>query len=144
MGITDPAQEYFKDGGWGWNGTAWVKNGVAFAYSDVYGETESIPVTGAGNNKMTFSVVPAGEMWVITNISASSTTNEPTACYLDAAIDGAIRVLVRGPYPTAGLTTDWRGQIYLKEGDYVRVTFTGCVAGKWVGAWATGYKVKVA
>jgi len=144
MPITDPNQEYFKDGAWGWNGSKWVKNGIAFAYFDVYGESEAVAVTETGSNVMTFATVPAGEMWVITNISAASTTSDPSTCFFDVAVNGTFRALVKAAYPTAAVTVDWRGQVYLKEGDYARVTFNGCVYGHWVGAWAVGYKVKVA
>jgi len=143
MPITDPGQEYFKDGGWSWDGSTWVKNNPPFGYIDVYGEEQSIASTAAGTNVLLFSQVPEGEVWVVTNISGVSSDTNVTLCQLETTVDGIPIVLRRAVYTVVYQTVDWQGMLVMKEGDRVRVSFTTCLATKYVGGYAVGYKMRV-
>jgi len=143
-GITDPNQEYFKDGTWGWDGTRWRKLALVFGYSDIYGETVFNAAAAAGTNYLTFSTVPAGEVWVVSNFTVTASDASPTVAYLDAYIDGAIRPMRRIPYTVANNTADWQGMLVLDAGCYLRGGFTTCGVGIYIAAYACGYKMKVA
>lgn len=166
MGITDPAEEYFKDGLWGWatsvweklvssggllftalhgyDGSAWRKLALVWGYSDVYGEWEQETNVSAGNNTLTFSTVGAGEIWVVTGFSAFCAQTNITRVELRASVGGTAIRIKQAPYGTANQTVDWAGVLVLKEGDELTVLFTACSLNDDIFASAWGYKMSIA
>jgi len=143
MPITDPNQQYFKDGGWGWNGTAWVKLGVVWGYSDRYAERFDDTAVGASDITQTFATVPAGEVWVITGFSAYAKQTNVTFVYMIANCGVFPLELVVNPYTTAYVGLVAPSPIILKAGDFLRVIWYGCILGDTVRSAANGYKMKV-
>ena len=76
-GITNPTEEYFKDGGWGWDGTQWRKLNLTFGYYDRYAEKQEGINVPAGTQTFNFATVPANEVWVITAFTAYCSTANP-------------------------------------------------------------------
>lgn len=187
-GITNPAEEYFKDGTWawdpaggkwlkliidpltdhlmvdpgddfevhqttpadmrtgshGWDGAAWRKLPMVWGYYDVYSEVEAANDVGAGDATLTFSTVPDGEVWVVTDFAGLAHQDDPATVRLQASIGGTVVWLKCGPCDAAFVTVDLQGHIVLKKDDFLRVVFGSCLAGTDVRAYASGYKMKVA
>jgi len=143
-GITSPAEPYFKDGIWGWDGTVWRKLSQLWGYSDQYAEVAEETVSADGNVSLYLSTVPAGEIWVVEFVTFR---NRDTAIpeiqgYLDGT-SADIRFyhnlnVVAGTYYT------WAGTVRMKEGDRIAGFFGGCVTNDVVRLQAMGYKMKIA
>jgi len=86
-------------------------------------------VAATGTNNIDSTVVPAGEIWVLTGYKArnntSSTSDEvflmiyngTTANDIERAVASAV---ASTPYYMVG------NPVYLKEGDYARLSYEGC------------------
>jgi hypothetical protein len=187
-GITNPAEEYFKDGTWawdpigkvwkklildpvtdrlvidhpgdievvqpvpndlrvgnyGWDGSAWRKLPLVWGYSDNWLEKLVNSNADAGTNYLDSAVVPAGEVWILTNINAH-------------AIQAGLSMITMGPLrgatsyyafqktsPGANEQVGGHCNIVLKAADKVRGAFTGCAAGDDIYLILSGYKMKIA
>jgi hypothetical protein len=143
-GITNPAEKYFKDGLWTFDGTVWRPQNQLFAYRDSYWQQVSNLSPGAGIITLNGTAVPAGEVWVVTNMyarndtTATSTvallvTDTVTNFYVDDSLYYALPRSLR-----------WSGQAVLKATWLARAIFSGVVAGDDLYAWFSGYKFKIA
>lgn len=187
-GITNPAEEYFKDGQWawdpagaewlkliidpltnrlvidhpgdlevvqpvpndlrvgnyGWDGVAWRKLPMVWGFSSRYAEDEYMLDTPAGNQTLTFSTVPAGEVWVVQGWTAWSKQANVTALefyVLSGAGSNRITMLPLG----VGYTTKSANvPIILSVDDKISVVFKDCAALDDIYSVAWGYKMKVA
>jgi len=144
QGITNPAEPFFKDGQWGWDGTLWRKLPIVWGYSDRYAEVETALDVAAGDPILTFSTVPEGEIWVMQSLAGRSYQANVTSIRLVAATTAG-DVTLKEDVPVAALrTVDWSGALVLKKDDYLEVRFYGCLLHDNVYAEACGYKMKVA
>lgn len=143
-GITNPAEEYFKDGIWGWDGTVWRKLPLVWGYSAQYAEYEYTRGVAAGHRFLTFSTVPAGQIWIITNFSARCSTANPSLIALTANLGGVELDLHAEPYATALATVDVQCYIIMAEDDFLKAYFDDCALNDDIYAYAAGYKMKVA
>jgi len=142
-GITNPTEEYFKDGTWGWDGTQWRKLGLLWGYSDRYVERAGNESAAAGYNVLASSTVPAGEVWVVQGVVVKN-VNTATQCnaFLVASDTGyALTERVT-------LTPDtWYcfaiNPAIMKAGDYLTTAFFNCQAGDGLYMDINGYKMKV-
>ena len=143
MPITDPTQEYFKDGAWGWNGTTWVKLPLVFGYYEQYLEQVTNLNASTGDNWLNGSVVPAGEIWVVTAATAS---NEDAACARIQMFiyDGAKHYAMGSvTNPVADQSLVFAGQVILNPGNRFVVRMRGVTAGNDLYFDINGYKMKV-
>ena len=144
MPITDPTEQYFKDGTWGWDGSQWRKLPIVWGYSDRYAEYLSTNDATAGNNYLTGTLVPVGEVWVVTNLLLLN-VGSATVATQGELYDGTTGFIVhRVSAPASGAIIEWQGQVYLKAGDRMRATFYSCSLGDNLRATFLGYKMKVA
>ena len=144
MGITNPGEEYFKNGGWGWDGSQWCKLPLVWGYSDCYAELLTEDNAVAGNNYLAGTTVPAGEVWVVTCFSMWN-ANTVTLATSGGIYDGATTISVHSELsPAAGETVEWNGFICLKEGDRMRASFFTCALNDNIRATFLGYKMAVA
>jgi len=143
QGITNPAEPYFKDGGWGWDGTLWRKLPIVWGYSDRYAQRLVNVNAALGDNTVTGSTVPEGEVWVVTAVVAFNTVSAITRCELEV-YDGADTYFFRRKQTVAkDEETAYQGQIVMKKDDRIRATFVGCVAGDDLHLRMLGYKMQV-
>ena len=142
-GITNPAEAYFKDGGWSWDGTVWRKQPMMFGYSDRYSEVESSVNVAAGSHNLDFTVVPAGEIWVVNAISARCSTANPSSISVLLNLGGNTHYLLVQTTVVAWIPEIALGAFVLKEGDFVRATFAGCSLNDDIYAQASGYKMSI-
>ena len=142
-GITNPTEEYFKDGTWGWDGTQWQKLGLIFGYYDRLAGQVVNDNASAGNNTLTGNPVPAGEIHVIQAVSVVDITSNVTRIYLRANA-GAISCIIADEYSvTAGHWVIALPNIVMKAGDYLSCIFYDCTAGDDLYLRWWGYKMKV-
>lgn len=114
-----------------------------FGISDVYSELETLTVTVAGTNILTFSDVPTGEIWVITSMHTRCTTNNPlTALFQIVTASGTM--VIHREIPTLFTTgVNWSGMVYLKAADNIKITLTSCNIGDKLDGYVIGYKMDV-
>lgn len=140
---TNPAEQYFGRGGWGWDGTQWRKHALTWGYSDVYSQAVYEPNVAAGDKVLVFSAVPAGQVWVINHVCAYSGQANATRVEFLVEVEGVQINVVRAAYPTANLSVNWDGFLVMKPTDYIQVVFRGCVLNDDLWAQAAGYRMKV-
>lgn len=142
-GITNPTEEYFKNGQWGWDGSRWRKQPLGWGYTDTYAEFVTVNNVPAGTNLVTFSTVPGGEIWVVTYWAAYAVQANPTYVQFTPRIDGGTRLLKTVAYPTGFITVDGPFPLILISGDHLEAQFTGCALNDDLRSGAAGYKMEV-
>ena len=142
-GITNPTEEYFKDGTWGWDGTQWRKLSLLFGYSEAYSEISYNTNLPAGISYVAGSTVPAGEVWVVYGLLGSvvSTTCTELRFGFWNKSDPIICKQVRTP--TSGQFYDFQGTLILAAGFYSLLQLHGVTEGDDAYLYAWGYKMKV-
>ena len=142
-GITNPTEGYFKDGTWGWDGTQWRKLNLVWGYYDRLIERQYNLSAAAGANTLTFTAVPAGEVWVYTTVTAVDANTGPTSIIVNIVSGGITYIAMAWLSPGANGYRQISGQFILKAADYLTITISGCALNDDLWAWATGYKMKV-
>lgn len=128
----------------GWTGTIYARLCVLWGYLDRYAEYEESLNVLVGDRSVTFSTVPAGEVWVVTSFAAWSAQTDVDTIYLKAHCDGADLVLAARGYTTEFRSIELPNSIILKEDDYLWALFEGCSLNNDIYASANGYKMSVA
>jgi len=143
-GITNPTEEYFKDGTWGWDGTQWRKQGLLFGYRGTVSENVANTNASAGANTLNSSTVPSGELWIIQGISGINVNTACSRIVLFVCRSNLDCPILDQVSCTANVWVIWTGDIVLKAGDYLKAYFLGCTAGDDLYLRALGYKVAIA
>lgn len=116
---------------------------VLAGYSDTYFQSMYVHNHAAGSHTFSASTVPAGEMWVVTAISAYDADNILDGIRFikrEDTIDG----IFHAGYPSeGGEIIAWSGQVYLKEGNKILVLMMGMQDGDDIYTVIHGYKMKV-
>jgi len=140
---TNPGEQYFGRGGWGWDGTQWRKNALLWGYTDRYADSDSDLSAAAGTNVLSLTSVPAGEVWRVASIAAFDGSSNITTLILSLGLGGTTHYLASQPITAAGQLVLWTGDVTLKEGDSIVATFYGCVLNDDLFLSACGYKMDV-
>ena len=143
-GITDPTEEYFKDGTWGWDGSRWRKLNLLFGYSGPYNEYEGNTNVPAGTSDLVGGTIPAGEVRVVLGMIGAVTS---TTCseFRFGFYNGTGRIYCKQVQtPTSGRYYDFQGTLILAAGYYPLIRVFGMSAGDSVYLYAWGYKMGVA
>jgi len=143
-GITDPAEAYFKDGLWGWDGSAWHKLPLLLGYSEALWLWDEDDDAGADTEIIALGAVDAGEVWIINSFSARDTNTDITriTLYLQRGDESHV---VGEVFPGAvAESAIFSGRLVLREDDYLWAYFVGTVGGDDIKASATGYKMLIA
>ena len=141
--ITDPNEPYFKDGVWGWDGAAWRRLNLLFGYHAPYSEYIAVNNVPAGNYDMHFSVVPAGEVWVITALYAICNQALADGIVFSPTIGGTTVSLVQHKPAAASIGFNWSGWLTLRQGDFARFVFCTCALNDDVRGSVAGYKMLI-
>jgi len=142
-GPTDPAEEHFDKGSWGYDGSQWRKMPLVWGYYDTYVEAGSVRSAGAGVETVVLGAVPAGYVYVVNTIAVLDITTDPTKVE-GVVVKGGIDVPVFTKL-SPGVNA-WYAFVLsaaLKEGDYVKAWFTGTANGDWLLLRAEGYKMRI-
>jgi hypothetical protein len=110
---------------YGWISGAWQKNPLLLGFSDTVQQATSTTTLPAGTSAINGEAVPAGEMWLITNMSMRMLSATITVLSLYLVIDGAAMGIFQQPTPATNVIYDRQGHWALGPGDNVR----GVVAG---------------
>lgn len=143
-GITNPAESYFKDGIWGWDGSRWRKLPMLFGYSEPWRQIVTATAVGAGDAFISTTAVAAGYVYVLQHLSAfhDAGVNKDTSVWTD---DGSVQVTVLPrATTTTGIDRVWGGEMLFTEGDVVTAFVAAPGAGKKIYLSVWGYKMKVA
>lgn len=116
---------------------------VIFGYYERYREQRVNTGVGAGDVGQSFSLVPEGEVWVVTSFVAHSVQTNVTLVRLQAVCAGEYIVVASDPYTVAQKHVNAPGDIILSEGDRLRCYWYDCAQGDDVRSHANGYKMKV-
>ena len=165
-GITNPAEEYFKDGIWGWvstaweklvssggrlftalhgwDGSAWRKLPLIWGYSDRMEESVSDTETTTADEEVSTTPVPAGEVHVVQAACVRWIGASCTGIQIQAVGGGTYAMLYETLSPVSGSWYMWSGEMVLKQGDRFRAPFTGLTAGDNIYLRVWGYKMKIA
>lgn len=143
-GITNPSEEYFKDGVWGYDGSVWRKLPLVFGYTDNIIVLIADYDADAGQNDLTYGPVPAGEIRILNYVSYrnENTAGQPVTLYCVQGIYWVVLSLT--PIVVAGTWYFWSGSIILKEGDKFVCRFRNCAAHDNIYLDVIGYKMSVA
>ena len=142
-GVTNPAEEYFKDGTWSWNGSVWVKDNLPFGYRDRWAEQIGGTKSGDGAWYAATAAVPAGYVYVAQFMFLRNSSGARGARYF-AFKSGASSFFVGYTLtPAINIPDIWSGAVLLKEGDTIYMYQSSCLDGDVILAGAWGYKMKV-
>lgn len=142
-GITNPAEEHFDKGLWGYDGSAWRKLALLWGYTDRYSEDLGGTKSGAGQYVGTGTSVPAGEVWTVNFVTLRNQTGSRGAGLL-MVHDGSL--YYRFAYEassTQSIPLIFTGSLPLKEGDYIQVRMDACSDNDVLQAGVWGYKMAV-
>ena len=143
-GITDPTEEYFKDGLWGWDGTQWRKAGLPLWYGGRVIQQVATNNATAGINSLEGSTVPAGEIWVIQVANAIDINSTLNRILIYCLADGIALMLASEYSVPANHWVIVYPQIVIVPGDHLVAFFDSCTAGDDLYLRYAGYKVKLA
>jgi len=116
---------------------------LIFGYYDRYVERIYEPNAVAGTNTLSGIVVPASEIWVVTNMFGLNFNTNP-GVLVHEVYDGTTEYRLRRVVtPGANVSVEWYGHAFLKAGDRLRTIFTSCVLNDDLYAEYVGYKMKV-
>lgn len=136
-GITNPLEEYFKDGQWGWDGTRWRKLNLTFGYYNRLADIVTYTMPGAATYNLYSSAVPAGYLWLVQSAGSMNSLHAVTqqifawdtvnVVPLQALVTPALSVW--NVYYHPGLV--------LKPGDQLVCAFGTCTANDvlWLKIW---------
>jgi len=142
-GITNPAEEYFKDGTWGWDGTQWRKLNLLWGFYDRICERIAVADATAGTNDLIHTIIPSGQVWILERwcgINSATASN----CFIYHN-DGSLSHVVKSYQPLpAGAYADFAFPAHvLKAGDVLIVSFTMCALHDTLYSDIFGYKMTV-
>lgn len=141
--ITQPTEEYFKDGGWGWDGTRWRKLAVVWGYSDTYAALGSGTASNGGDVTVNLANIPSGYVAKVESILAYHDDPAARGISLYLMIDGvgytlknelAVAQYAGVPVPVS---------VSLGPGDNVRATGFALANGRSLYLFAVGYLMAV-
>ena len=141
--ITNPAEIYFKDGQWGWDGTQWRRLNLLWGFYDRLVARAYTESATAGTNTLAISAVPTGQVYVATSLAAVDLNNAPTYIALVLIAGGVEYQLLRTAAPAAGVVVSLQGQIVAKAGDVLRANLGGCTLNDDIYFWVAGYIMQV-
>ena len=144
VGITDPAEAFFKDGVWGWTGSAWVKLPILFGYSAPYLETVEDLNADAGDNVLVGSTVPAGEVWVVTSVQLFDEDNDITRIDFHIVLNGDEHHIRCNTTVKKQSGVDLQGFWPMPAGAHGEALFEGVTVGDDLYFTLIGYKMAIA
>lgn len=127
-----------------WISAAWQKQPIMQGYSDTLRLTLSNTALAAGTNSLIVATVPAGEIWVIENISVryvGTVTGVSIGAYFDEG--GTLYVIYLISPPVTNAQYDRQGSWTLKPGDILRLFITGATANDDAHIQAVGRRIDI-
>ena len=141
---TDPTEQFFGRGGWGWDGTRWRKLPMLWGYTDRVFQnlSEAAPDTGTWTKYST--AVPAGEIHKLEFCYVVNDSRVGSSVTFALQSGGVTNYFVYTTTVARYFPNTFVGSITLKEGDQLRITMGGVTAGDAMKAAFWGTKMAVA
>jgi len=128
----------------GYDGAAWRKQGMIWAYKAVYGEQLASDNHAAGVLIKNGSIVPAGEVWRVTRIGINDQLTTTQYAEIRAVIGGAVITIFSIPALLAKAWNITEVDVTLAAGDYIQYYWGATVLNSACWYNAVGYKMGVA
>jgi len=143
-GVTNPAEPFFKDGSWGWDGTVWRKLPLVFGYSDRWEQDLSETLVGNQNWSGNTALVPSGYIYVAQFMHLQNNSGVRGSRYMAFRVGVTVHHCAYTTTPPQYIPDIWNGGVPLKEGDYIAMYQGSCLDGDVIKAGVWGYKMKIA
>jgi len=114
-----------------------------FSFKGVLAVEESAVISGV-NGSINSDACPAGEIWVVTNVTAADVTTATTEISFMVVHNGT-PVLFANTRRAIAIAeyVGWSGHVYLDEDDYIAAAFAGGLALDQCRIRLTGYRMTV-
>ena len=119
-------------------------NNIPFGFSAVYHQPVWYYTPAAADYVLAGSVVPAGELWVVTSVFALDSNTNPTKIELSLHNGINSHWIEDGKAPGINKGVSWSGSIYLVNPNYITAGFAGCALNDNLYLDILGYKMKIA
>ena len=116
---------------------------LIFGYNDQYAEVVSSTNAVVGTNELLGTVVPSGEVWVVTAALAFDVQTAASAICIGLYDGSEYYYAIREKSPAAASPVNLVSTYVMKPGDKALGRFFGCVAGDDIYAHFLGYKMKL-
>ena len=143
MGITNPSEEYFKDGSWGFDGSVWRKLPLIFGYTDNFVLNQYVAAAAAGTYTKVWGTVPAGEIWIVNSLLGINYSSVCSNIRFYVIQGGVTAYFMWISAPTANVAVVWNGSIVLKAGDTLNTQLSTCILNDVLNMSAIGYIMAV-
>ena len=143
-GITDPAEAFFKDGQWGFDGNVWRKLRLLFGYGEIYRERIEDLNADVTFDSLSGSVVPEGEIWIVNTVLATDIVSNLARISIYITGDGVTTDLDQVVSPVKFTPAKFSGHAVMVEDEFVGAYFEGTVAGDDIFLSVRGYKMLIA
>ena len=127
----------------GWISGAWQKNPLAFGYSERLSGRIFDTALVAGTTILQVSVVPAGEIWVLTSVAMLYIGTSPTYIQMFINDTVALELIARQPAPVSDQLYDRQGWWVLKAGDNVGYAVVGATLNDDLYGYYFGFRVDI-
>jgi len=143
QGPTQPTEQYFDKGLWGYDGVRWRKLPLLWGYSDRW--FENLDYTADATYILRKSAaVPAGYVYVLEAAALLLLQRATTSASIEVLPAGAPGCPVQNAAALAANTwLFWVGRATLKAGDQVQLYLNNCQAGDTFSGRIWGYKMAV-
>lgn len=112
------------------------------AIEDIIGEHKENLNCSVGGNTLTFTTVPVGKIWIVTNILAYVGAGIPTYIKIEAWRNGDIIAVRRKTTSAEGDEVVFSGLLIINGEDIIKCYFSGMLAGNDIYADLVGYQIK--
>jgi hypothetical protein len=128
----------------GYDGSAWCKQGMIWAYKSQLGVQTSHTGTAGTDQYDCSASVSAGEIWAVTHLASVDSTTAPTRIRIFAKIGGALFSLREVTAPGADNRVFWDGWIPLAAGNTITTVVEGVLLNDVLTLDVIGYKMGIA
>jgi len=143
VGPTNPSEEHFHRGLWGFDGNVWRKLQLLFGFGGVVEGSVSNTSLDAGANTLPGDTVPSGEIWIIENIAVTYVGTPPTSFRVAAiGLAGGITLFTESSV-VSGVYTSWGGRVTLQAGDHLAAIVAGATDGDALYFHYAGYRMEI-
>ena len=126
----------------GWVNGGWKKDPIQFGFSGVATQAFSNTNLSAGNNSIDGSAVPAGEIWIITNVVLIY-FGTVTRIFARSKIGGSYFTIFAEETPVTGKRYDRSGWWVFDSGDCINMATEGATVGDDIYLEMIGFRVDI-
>jgi hypothetical protein len=114
---------------WGYYDGAFHRENLRLGFADNLGKYYVNAALGAGFNAINSDTVPAGYVWIVTQVAIRYTGTSPTNIFVVARPQGQDIVVASFQSPTSNVWYYERAEVYLKEDEYLSGRVSGATGG---------------